>query len=166
MKKTKIIMLIMPLLMCLQGCDQTDEVGRIFTGKTWKLTMIFHDKNKPTLSTDYWTTDEAYRTSMEKLEVKNNFTITFEGFEKDGTISGTYSGRVTSTNISGSWNADGTSNSFGTNQQEAKDGDVLGTAFIDALRRAYKYEGTEIDLRIYFKENGAKKMLLFRVLDE
>lgn len=165
MKQNKIYLLLLLLPFCFSGCDQADDVAGIFTGKTWKLTMIYRDGDgsKPAPAADYWGGDEAARDkSIEKLGKEGTFTITFDGFENDGVINGSYTGYATNTNIAANWEANGKTNTFTTTQEEKNDSDVLGIAFIKALKNAYKYEGDYNSLSIYFKEGTQEKYLLFR----
>lgn len=159
------LMLLLPFLM---GCNTSDDVLDIFTGKTWKLTVISDSKGKTDWH-DYWGGDDAARqASMKLLDGENNFTITFAGVElESGNIEGTYGGRGVNDVLSGKWTANGKSNSFTTSDQAtpgAKD-NILEKAFIYALINAYKYEGdTNGYLKIYFKDEGYDRYLMFNVL--
>ncbi|NDV59271.1 DUF4847 family protein [Bacteroides sp. 519] len=151
------------------SCNESDDISGIFLDKQWKLTRILIDNgsSKSPIATHYWNgNEEAMKKSNELLNQKGNFVIQFAGFEENNKITGknaTYSGRATTVAISGNWSVDGESNTFSTTQQSVSDGDVLGTAFINALKNAYKYTGDYNNLQIYFKEGKDKYYLLLRV---
>ena len=65
------LLLLLPLF---SGCNDSDDVAAIFTGKTWKLTYItLKDGNK---MIDLWGGDEKKaQASYEKLEAAGNFTL-------------------------------------------------------------------------------------------
>ena len=64
--KFRYLLLLLITLPLFSGCNQEVDVLDIFTGKTWKLTGIFHDKGiNPSLCTDYWNSDAAKEASDE-----------------------------------------------------------------------------------------------------
>lgn len=148
----------------LSSCNNSDDVGEIFLDKTWKLTKILADQNPPQEVYDYWDSEEARKKSLELLFEKGTFVISFSGFVKNNKIDdGGYSGRATTSEISGKWTVDGDSRVFSTTQTEINDGDPLGRAFIKALSLADKYGGDSQNLQIFFTEGGKRRYLLFRV---
>ncbi|MDR3118274.1 MAG: DUF4847 family protein [Mediterranea sp.] len=148
------------LLLSILGCNPTDDVMKIFTGKTWKLNHISTDKGDCTR--EYFSSQAQWDASMKLLSERGNFVISFTGAEINGTVTGTYSGRAANNTFSGKWEANGKNNTFRTNQADpAANEDLLGKVFINALKNAYKYEGdTNGNLTIHFKENNASKYLL------
>jgi hypothetical protein len=159
--KLKHILLISLLLPMLGACSQTDDIIKIFTGKTWKLTNV--NDSKGDCTREYFSNTAQWEESMKLLSDKGNFVITFTGAEVNGEVIGAYSGRAARTAISGKWTANGKTNAFSVSGQADPDSreDVLGRVFIRALINAYKYEGdTAGNLTIHFKENGADKYLL------
>lgn len=95
------LLLLLPLF---SGCNDSDDVAAIFTGKTWKLTYItLKDGNK---MIDLWGGDEKKaQASYEKLEAAGNFTINFTiNTNEDDIINGNFNGQVTTgKSMSGSW---------------------------------------------------------------
>ncbi|NDW13715.1 DUF4847 domain-containing protein [Bacteroides sp. 214] len=162
--KYKIFYVLLGLLPLLSSCDESDDVGEIFLGKTWKLTEIMDEKGK---RVDYWAGDDNAREASYQLKAKaGNFTITFEGVETKNSIKGNFTGRAISKNIAGTWEADGDSHQFSTNQHAENDSDVLGTKFIRGLSNAYKYSGDSKNLLIYFREEKAVRYCLFHITNE
>lgn len=169
--KLKHILPLLLILPFLSGCNDSDDVLSIFTQGKWKLTSIFYDKgSKKQVCEDYWGNEASKEASMDLLDQKANFTITFNGAELDDGVQGSYTGRAAGSNISGEWFAEGKHNAFNVYNQSAPDNkeDVLGKAFINALRNAYKYDGdTNGNLRIYFedKDRKDKRFLLLHIIE-
>lgn len=165
--KLKYILPLLLLLPVLSACNQEDDVIDIFTKKTWKLNFICNSKGDICID-DYFTnvSAEVKKASMDKLRKDGNFTINFTGAEINGDVTGTYSGRATSSTISGDWRANGKDNTFTISKQANPNNneDLLGKVFINALINAYKYEGdTNGNLTIYFedKDRKDKRYLVF-----
>jgi hypothetical protein len=151
------------------GCNQTDDLKRIFIGKTWKLTEIRYDNGD--LCKDYWMTasggfdQEAFEVSYKQKAVRESFTLILSGVESKGKASGQYVGRAANVALSGNWFADGESRAFQTFYQSMEtDKDVLGRAFANAIKNAEFYRGDYDNLTIYFKEGQRRKYLLMHVL--
>ncbi|MBP1614324.1 MAG: hypothetical protein H6Q13_1772 [Bacteroidetes bacterium] len=159
--KTKYLCFLILLFPLLSGCNDTDDVAKIFLGKTWKLTDILEGN----ASSDYWDGDEtAEEASRASMQEGSNCTIAFSGTITGNTITdGTCSGRGIDNSFSGTWDADGESRTFSSTITPTTDSDVLGKAFLDGLNNATSYSGDESNLYIYFKEEGITKCLLFHV---
>lgn len=165
MKKNiyKIIGLLL-LLPLFSGCNDSDDVAAIFTGKNWKLTYItLKDENK---MVDLWGGDEAKRkASYQKLETAGNFTISFTvNTNEDNIINGNLNGQVTiGKNMSGSWNANGKKSTFKiTNLDAGSDGDVLAKEFIAGLQKADSFKGSdERNLYLYYSSGNQTRCLVF-----
>lgn len=152
------------LAMMLSGCNEKDDVVSIFTDKTWKLTYI-GVKGTYGKMFDFWNGDTAANeNSIRKLQNnKEYFTVSFNGSEANGVISGAFSGQATSAEISGSWSADGSKRTFSTgNIRAGNDQDVLGRAFINGLRNAQSYSGDTENLYIYYKDGQQEFFLAFK----
>mgnify|MGYP003623265325 CR=1 FL=1 len=146
-------------LLLFNGCDQTDDVAGIFTGRAWKLTE-FIDANTNKVF-NYWTSEDEKRISYQLKAQPGTFTVTFSGIGDFDVVNGQFSGRGVSTTFSGHWTADGNSTDFRTsNNVSANDTDVLANGFIRGLEKAYKYEGDYDNLYIYFKDGQVEKYLL------
>jgi len=156
----------------LSSCNESDDVGGIFTDKTWKLTGIYTDTHKPQIVTDHWTSPESEANSKKKWEAKASYVITFNGLVDKNKINGTYDGTVSDggIKISGSWNADGESNVFSASPPSSNDNDELAKAYLKALGSAYKYSGDYNNLQLHFKVvTGTvekKRYLSFRKVNE
>lgn len=166
--KLGLIMCILPLLM---GCNNTDDVQAIFTGKRWKLSVIkFAGSDKE--CRDYWVTggefDQGkFEASNRILAGKETFTLTFTGVTTDDEISGKATGKAYTTEINNaSWRANGTSNDFSIGIQTTNDQDVLATAFLKALSNATSYSGNRDNLYLYFTDGQQNKYLVFHVIKE
>lgn len=159
MKMKYIRLLLLLLIPALSGCNDTDDVQKIFTGKTWKLTYI-------TEKDEHRMIDGIPPKSLEKLEtIGNTYTITFLGAKEDDMISGTFSGKVITTNLNGTWSANGKSNDFRATIQNINETDVLAKEFIKGLTTASSYGGDEKNLYLYYTPSGSQKTysLVFHV---
>ena len=90
----------------LSGCNDTDDVQKIFTGKTWKMTYI----TKKNEHSWYKFTDvsEAIYKSYDPINGTKAFKIAFTGSTEDNIIRGEFSGSGSVT-FTGTWQADATS---------------------------------------------------------
>lgn len=95
--KKRLILKVLGLLLLLpmfSGCNDTDDVAGIFTGKTWKLTYITKANghgwyNFPDIA------DES--NVMEYINGKKTFMLVFSGSVEDDIIQGTFTAAVQST---------------------------------------------------------------------
>ena len=173
--KNRCLFILLCILPMLCGCNESDDVVRIFTGKTWKLTDVLDGGTYPIIGNSYdassnpgyWSSNEAKEASIKLLEAENNFTITFTGVLTNKTISGGISGRAASTSFTGSWSADAENNYFTAKPSSTSDNDALGRAFLNGLNNATSYKGDENNLYIYFEEEEEEgqrtRCLLFHV---
>lgn len=155
-KNLFIVFLLLPLLLC--SCNDTDNVNKIFTGRTWKLTYIAQKGGsgplKPYSFSDV--TDANYK------KYENGtlyFKIDFEGTQTNDIIAGTLttSGSVTS---NGTWQANGRSNEFNAsvnNINYADDKDNFARKIIYGLKEADYYIGDERNLYLYFDYKSAQQ---------
>lgn len=167
--KNKWLILLVLLLPLLSGCNDADDVQKIFIGKTWKLSVIkFAGSDKE--CKDYWLNADGnfnqalFEESNKRLMEANTFTITFSGVTKEDEISGKANGKAYSTAFSEvNWKANAVNNDFSIAIKPTNDKDVLGTAFLKALANATSYSGDENNLYIYFSEGQQNKYLAFHV---
>nr|WP_320059480.1 DUF4847 family protein [uncultured Bacteroides sp.] len=158
--KTKYLCFLILLFPLLSGCNDTDDIAKIFLGKTWKLTNIM-EGDAPS---DYWNGNQAAgEASLALIRQGDNCTIKFNGTITENIIIGTIAGTATSTTFNGKWRADGENRTFSSSTNTTTDSDVLGRAFLNGLNNATSYSGDENNLYIYFKEGQRTKYLLFRV---
>lgn len=158
-KFTWLILLIIPFI--LGSCNDTDDVQKIFTGRTWRLTYITK-KNEHGWFRFPGVDDKVYE-SYDPINGSRKFTIEFTGNEEDGAIYGSFigSGSVTS---SGTWMANGKSNVFSANVQKSSvidSKDTLGKYIIEGLKTATSYSGDTSNLFLYFEYNAETLCLVF-----
>ena len=162
MKKIYKIICMLALLPLFAGCNDTDDVEAIFTGKTWKLTLIAHDDSGEWV--DFWGGDREQReNSLKKLNMGNTFTIRFEGATKGDAIQGQVSGQTVNSQFNGSWSANGKSNKFKASVNGNNDGDILALNFLKGINNATLYEGDNRNLYLLYKEGSATYRMFFHV---
>lgn len=166
-RKFSYLVLIISILSILSSCNNEDDVIKIFTGKTWKLSFIANEGTQRQYN--FWgeagmtAGNTAYENSMDALKKEVNFILNFEGGDLNGTAGGSFGGRATNASVSGTWNANGESNKLNiTVEGNPSDKDVLGKAFVTGLQNAIRYEGDEKNLYIYYKDGQTTKFLAFR----
>ena len=83
------LLLMLALIPVFSGCNTEDDLIRIFTGKTWKMSRItIEGKENEQFGAIVWDSEAAYNQSIELLKAENNFTVVFEGIEVNGELSG------------------------------------------------------------------------------
>ena len=107
LKHTWLILLLLPLL--LSSCNDSDDVQKIFTGRTWKLTYI-SEKDKHGWYKFPGVSEEVYQ-SYDPITGKRYFEIDFEGSTDDNVITGTFTGRGSVT-MNGTFKANGRTNDY------------------------------------------------------
>lgn len=170
-KNISFLLLMIVLLPSLSGCNNEDDVISIFTGKTWKLTFIAAEGTRKQFN--FWgeagmtPSNSAYTKSMDALANKGNFILNFEGTDLNGTTGGSFNGRGITASMDGSWNANGESRELKINLKgKPSETDDLAKAFITGLQNAFKYEGDEWNLYIYYKDGATIKFMAFHVPQE
>lgn len=151
--KNKWLLLLVLLLPLLSGCNDTDDVQKIFTGKTWKLNYIT-TKNGHEMY-NFWGTDAAAAAarekSMELLSNKSTYQVTFAGTTTDDIIKGSISGKVVASEFSGTWSANAKDQNFKANVTSGKETDILAKKFIEILNQADSYSGDENNLYLNYE---------------
>ena len=151
------LLLLLPLF---SGCNDSDDLQGIFTGKTWKLTYInlkdkgggmngFSEKNIKILN-----------------ENQESYTITFTGTEEDNRISnGAVKGRIITADLTGTWSANGKNNEFHASVTNVNENDDLAKEFIKGLNNASSYIGDDNGLFLYYNPAGSQQtyVLAFHV---
>ena len=165
-RKISYLLLVISILPILSSCNNEDDVVKIFTGKTWKMTFIAKEGSKEQYN--FWgeqgmtSENAAYKNSMDALAKEGNFILNFEGGDLNGTAGGSFGGRASTTSVSGTWNANGESKRLDiTVEGKPVDKDVYGKAFITGLQNAIRYGGDENNLYIYYKDGQTTKFLAF-----
>ena len=131
------LLLLLPLF---SGCNDSDDVAAIFTGKTWKLNYITVDGGHEMFG--FWENEAEKKKSMDELKKNGTYNVIFEGTTEDDLIKGNIRGSViTSYPLAGTWSANGKDNKFKANITEGKDGgDKL--AFWKVSRMRHLTKGT------------------------
>lgn len=159
------LLLLLPLF---AGCNDTDDVAAIFTGKTWKLNYITEDGKHDMF--DFWGGNKADRDkSMNELNNnKGTYNINFEGVAEGDIISGTLKGNlIRSIALDGRWSANGKNNEFQASVSAANDGgDALAKNFLEGLNTATSYEGdTNGNLFLIYQSGQRTFRMVFRVVN-
>lgn len=154
MRHKWMLSLLIMLLPLISGCNNSDDVESIFTGKTWKLTYItLKDKHE---MFNFWGSDSGARTkSIEALRTGGNFSITFNGAVTGDMIRGSLKGRAIKSEFNGDWSANGKTNQFGASIGSTSEDDILAKRFMEGLKAANSYNGDERNLYIYYTPEGA-----------
>lgn len=169
MKNYKWMLLLCVCLSVLTACNNTDNVQQIFTGKTWKLSVIKYAGTDKECK-DYWVEGGVF--NQAKFEASNkilkddksSFTLEFSGTAIGEEINGKAKGKAYTVSFNDvSWKANGRSNDFSMAIKTTTDKDVLATAFLNALSNATSYGGNDGNLYIYFTEGQQSKYMLFHV---
>lgn len=159
--KYRYLIFLIALLPVLCGCNDSDDVMKIFTGKTWKLTYITKkNDHKPF---DFWENPETTRKAQQYIEsTAGAFTVTFQGISKENSVKGTLAGQLKLKNLSGNWYADGESQAFSTSQLSGSEKDEYGIAnkFMDGLSKAKSYSGNTDNLYLYYKDDAGRDLCL------
>lgn len=133
------LLLLLPLF---SGCNDSDDVAAIFTGKTWKLNYITVDGGHEMFG--FWENEAEKKKSMDELKKNGTYNVIFEGTTEDDLIKGNIRGSViTSYPLAGTWSANGKDNKFKANITEGKDGgDKLAKIFWKVSRMRHLTKGT------------------------
>lgn len=137
------LLLLLPLF---SGCNDSDDVAAIFTGKTWKLNYITVDGGHEMFG--FWENEEQEKASIKELNKNGTYNIVFDGTVDGDVINGNIKGTVIATStFEGKWNAN------------AKN-------FIEGLNAATSYEGDSNNLYLLYKPASGKQTfrMVFRVV--
>lgn len=149
------------LLHFLAGCNDSDDVAAIFTGRVWKLTMISRDGEGKMC--DFWGGDDAKRKeSIRKLQSGGTFTISFDGSVEGDRIQGAASGTTITQPLSGQWSADGKSREFRAGIAGNDEGDALARNFLEGVNSATQYDGDSRNLYLIYEKQGIRYRMFFR----
>lgn len=151
--KYKYLLLLLLVLPFISGCERSDDVAGIFTGKTWKLTYITiaNSNNKPQ-PYDFWRNKEKYDNAIKEMNKDGAYTLTFTGTESDDMMDGAFNGILgTPLTFNGKWHADGKSNDFSASDvRSGGNKALLDSYFIEGMATAKRYEGNYDNLRLYY----------------
>ena len=151
------LLLLLPLF---SGCNDSDDLQGIFTGKTWKLTYInLKDKGG-------WMNGFSEKSIKILNENQESYTITFTGTEEDNRISnGAVKGRIITADLTGTWSANGKNNEFHASVTNVNENDDLAKEFIKGLNNSSSYIGDDNGLFLYYNPAGSQQtyVLAFHV---
>lgn len=151
--KNKWFILLMLLLPLVSGCNDTDDVQKIFTGKTWKLNYIT-TKNGHEMY-NFWGNDGAAAAarieSIKLLSNSNTYLVNFSGATTDDIIKGSISGNVITSSLNGTWSANAKSKDFKASVSSGKETDILAKKFIEILNQADSYTGDANNLYLHYE---------------
>lgn len=150
MKNKGLLVLFVLLLPLMSGCNDTDDVQKIFTGKTWKLNYIT-TKNKHEMF-NFWGDDQAARKeSMKLLGNSGTYLVKFTGAPIDDIINGSISGTVVKSKFDGTWRANARNQDFEAKVKGGSEGDILAKKFIEMLNQVDSYSGDANNLYLNFE---------------
>ena len=154
------LFLVLPLL---SGCNDSDDVAAIFTGKTWKLNMISKDGEGKMY--DFWGgNEEKKELSMNNLTKKaTSFTVNFKGTVDGDLIQGQVSGTTVTQPMNGQWSANGKNHEFRAALSGKDEEDPLARSFLEGLNSATSYDGDSQNLYLIYEKQGVKYRMFFRV---
>lgn len=151
------LLLLLPLF---SGCNDSDDLQGIFTGKTWKLTYInLKDKGG-------WMNGFSEKSIKILSENQESYTITFTGTEEDNRISnGAVKGKIITADLTGTWSANGKNNEFHASVTNVNENNDLAKEFIKGLNNASSYIGDDNGLFLYYNPAGSQQtyVLAFHV---
>lgn len=162
--KKRLILKVLGLLLLLpmfSGCNDTDDVAGIFTGKTWKLTYITKANghgwyNFPDIA------DES--NVMEYINGKKTFMLVFSGSVEDDIIQGTFTGSG-AINTNGTWSANGKNQEFGMKVEKGTpidSKDRIAEKILEGMRKANSYKGSDSrNLYLYYQTDKEDLCLVF-----
>ena len=162
--KKRLILKVLGLLLLLpmfSGCNDTDDVAGIFTGKTWKLTYITKANghgwyNFPDIA------DES--NVMEYINGKKTFMLVFSGSVEDDIIQGTFTGSG-AINTNGTWSANCKNQEFGMKVEKGTpidSKDRIAEKILEGMRKANSYKGSDSrNLYLYYQTDKEDLCLVF-----
>lgn len=163
------MLLLLPLF---AGCNDTDDVVGIFTGKTWKLNYITVDGGHEMFN--FWENKDQENQSINELKKNGSYHVTFTASLIEGhTVKGKIEGNlINGGSLTGSWNANGKNNNFQATVtgnykiNGNKEIDFLAEKFLEGLNSATSYEGDSNNLFILYKPESSNRTfrIAFRVV--
>lgn len=158
------MLLLLPLF---AGCNDTDDVAAIFTGKTWKLNYITVDGGHEMFN--FWENETQRKQSIDELNKNGSYNVTFiasltEGDIVKGKIEGTL---VNGGSLPGTWSANGKNNKFQATVTGTTGSDMLARNFLEGLNSATSYEGDSNNLFLLYKPKSSDRTfrIAFRLVN-
>lgn len=160
------LLLLLPLF---AGCNDTDDVAAIFTGKTWKLNYITVDGGHEMFA--FWENELEKKKILDELNKPGTYRLVFDGIAEGDVINGNITGSVTTTSsLEGKWNANGKNNNFHASFTTSGNygSDKLAKNFLEGLKTATSYEGDNNNLYLLYKPASGNQTfrMVFRVVND
>ena len=129
-------MLLLPLMLLATACSDSDDLGAIFIGHTWKLSCIRQSSSQNAMTQE----------NQQKLKdsADDCYIITFA--EEQFTC------RTTNKSFSGTWTVNGEDHTISFSFQNASSvtgSDEISRQMINILKNATRYEGDTHQLSIH-----------------
>lgn len=139
MKKYSLFLIITLIVTLLSGCNNSEDVKQLITGKTWRLSCYYY-KNGNTAIDRY---PNANKILMDNMD---GFYLTF--YENN-----TFSGKGAKCSFSGTWRGDGKNNDFSMNinQLSGAESETIAIDFINAVKGVVSYKSDYNNLELYYK---------------
>ncbi|WP_373803860.1 DUF4847 family protein [Bacteroides heparinolyticus] len=154
------LLLLFPFL---GGCNNSDDITAIFTGKKWKLTLITIDGQSSWPMLLWANSNTSYETSMKHLtETAGSYTVQFNGIVQDHQINGALNGTFITNTFSGTWSANDSSREFSAAVNGSPEADVLAQTFATGLKTAHAYEGDTEHLYLLYRVGAVTYRMFFR----
>ena len=158
------ILLLACTLPILNGCNNEDDLTKILTGKTWKLSRLTVKGSSEQFYRGIWNNDKDYENSLKALDAESNFTLVFTGVELNKETLGSYfNSKGINSTMKGDWNGDGKSNrlTFSNIKVMGGESDPLAREFNNGLQKVEKYEGDSRNLTLYYKDGQVTRIMGF-----
>lgn len=143
------------------GCNDTDDVAGIFTGKTWKLTYI----TKANGHGWYKFADVDDSNIMEYADGKKTFMLVFSGTVEDDIIQGTFTGQRRN---HGQRNLECERQKPGIPGMKVEKGtpidskDRIAEKILEGMKKANSYKGSDSrNLYLYYQTDKENLCLVF-----
>lgn len=142
MKKSILFLITFLIVTLLSGCNDTENVKELVTGKHWRL-ISFYDKNGNKILDRY--------PDANKIFIANP-----DGFYLSFADDNTFKGKGAKCSFSGTWRGDGKSNFFSMNitQMSGSETDLVAIDFISAVKETTVYKSGYNNLSLYYKNKN------------
>lgn len=162
MRILKNILTVVLIVTALSSCNDTDDVVKIFTKDTKKVTMLLSATSTNPKEQDLWNGNaKAKEESVRLRNEPGNYEIIFDSEDEpeDGIIRGTFKGRAIKTTLEGTWSADGKTQKMSMILNRGigpgSETDIMAKEFIRALdNKVYKYQGDTQSLSLFYEEKN------------
>lgn len=150
-------------LVSFGSCSQADDVVSIFTGKTWKLSLVTEDDKNEFLN--IWSSVSEKEKDLKSLRSNRDaYTVSMSGILEGDVISGEIEITTLEGSSRGYWQANSKDRSFKV-RIVGEPTTALEREFVMGLNNAFSYDGSdENNLYVRYNKDGRVCRLSFRVL--